>query len=430
MHVALVFPCMPHPSSNGWGMISWSITKSLLEVGHNITIYSLLSPDEQIEASKRQAAIQELGLIPIVVPVNGYGLPRLFRDSRSFINKFDQFVHPSMSSFFPNTVLASHMNQLLEKTAPDAILAFHYDALAATFGLRIAPRLALTADIWHWPSFYGWRGQRPRPTPNYLLSTLETIRNLIWVPRFMVKLANDCEACMCFGAFDAEWLRKHGARRARLVRPPIENAINTGWEVRGGLDQPRRKPKILIGLSNLEALATREAVRFFAKEILPRLERELGSEGFEVHVLGEGKPPSELTKMLPRVSVLIRGRIEPVDSELLSSDIVLIPTPIIFALRNRIIYAFSLGCCVVAHTNEAKNIPEMVNEDNALLASEGRSLTDAIIRAIRDPELRKRLGFNARRTYERYFAPGIATAPIVSTLGQIVEEWKESHDEP
>ncbi|MCB7128036.1 MAG: glycosyltransferase [Candidatus Brocadiales bacterium] len=160
----------------------------------------------------------------------------------------------------------------------------------------------------------------------------------------------------------------------------------------------------------------------FAKEILPRLERELGPEGFKVHVVGEGEPPPELAKLLPRPSVKLCGRIEPADSEFLSADIQLVPTPFVLGIRLRIIVGFSFGCCVVAHTNETLNLPEMIHEENALLASDGPGLAETIIRAARDPKLRERLGVNARRTYERYFAPEVAAAPIVAELERLAWE--------
>jgi len=160
----------------------------------------------------------------------------------------------------------------------------------------------------------------------------------------------------------------------------------------------------------------------FAREILPRLERELGPEKFEVRVVGEGEPPPELARMLPRSSVKLCGRIEPADPEFLSADVQLVPTPFVLGIRLRIIVGFSFGCCVVAHTNDALNIPEMVHEENALLASDGPGLAEAVIRAVREPELRARIGANARRTYERYSTPEVAAAPIVAELERLASE--------
>ncbi len=186
------------------------------------------------------------------------------------------------------------------------------------------------------------------------------------------------------------------------------------------------KPKILLGPSNLEATSTSAGIRLFAREILPRLERELGPDGFEVHVVGEGQPPKELANMLPRPTVRLRGRVEPADAEFLSADVQLVPTPFVLGIRLRIITGFAFGTCVVAHRSDAVNIPEMVHEENALLASNGSGLATEIIRAIRDPALRERLGTAARRTYERYFSPEVAAAPVVSELERLAERHRQN----
>jgi glycosyltransferase involved in cell wall biosynthesis len=163
-------------------------------------------------------------------------------------------------------------------------------------------------------------------------------------------------------------------------------------------------------------------IRLFAREILPRLEAELGLDGFEVDIVGKGDPPAELMRMLARPSVRFRGRIESVDAAFLSTDIQLVPTPFVLGVRVRIIEGFSFGCCVVAHANDAVNMPEMVHEHNALLAPDGRRLAEAVVRAARDPGLRGWLGANGRRTYEQYFSPEQAASPIVDELEQLARD--------
>jgi hypothetical protein len=179
----------------------------------------------------------------------------------------------------------------------------------------------------------------------------------------------------------------------------VFDAVGSGWR-EARKDGGKTKPKILLGPSNVAATSTSAGIRLFATDILPRLEQALGPEGFEVHVVGEGKPPEELQ----------------------SCDIQLVPTAIVLGMRVRIVVGFSFGCCVVAHTNDRVNLPEMEDGRNALLGSNGEELANAIVRALRDPELRARLGENARSTYELYFAPDRAAAPIVAELERLARQ--------
>lgn len=404
MRVALVTHALPQPSSNGGPMTCWAIIKTLIERGHHVTVFSLLDPTDPFSTPARQAVLTSLGVTLVPVPVSGYVGDLMGRR----LNKWLQLLRPQVATFYPSAALAPRMQQLLEREEPDVIFAYHYVALAATHGLRVAPRVAGAADLWHWPSLKRWTQMKPAATRFYISFTLTTLAGLLIYPRLMAELLNDCEVKGCFGAWDAAWLRRHGVPDCRYFQSPILDACGPAWQALRDAAPARRKPKIVTAISHLGATSTSAMLHMLATQVLPRLERMLGPDGFEVHVIGEGQPPKALAKMLPRPSVILRGRVEPADPEFLSADVLLIPTPIVLGLRLRIITGMSFGCCIVAHTNEALNIPELIDGQNALMASSGAGLAEAVVRAIRDPALRRQLGVNARKTYEAHFHPSVA----------------------
>jgi len=432
MHVALVTHGLPHPSSNGGPITCWAIAEALLRAKHRVTVVALAYPWDDFNTVERRAAVLELGAKLFQVETSA--VKECSTDTQNyFTSKITQMIRfcfrPELSSFFPTVNLAPRMKRVLRDVAPDVMFVYHWDSLAAIHGLNLAPRMVGVGDPWHLPNLRRWQQAVPKPTRSYLLWTLGTLRDSYNCPKFMVELLNECEASGCFQAREAEWFRRNGATRCTYFRSPVVDTDGADWQKLRNAMPKRSKPKILLGPSNLNSTSTSAGIRLFAKEILPRLEHELGPEGFEVHVVGEGELPVELAKMLPRPSVKLRGRIEPPDSEFLSADIQLVPTPFVLGIRLRVIVGFSFGCCVVAHTNEAVNLPEMVNGKNALLASNGKGLAGAIIRAVRDPAMRNRLGLNARQTYEHYFAPEVAAVPIVTELERLSHERKYSKSE-
>ena len=155
---------------------------------------------------------------------------------------------------------------------------------------------------------------------------------------------------------------------------------------------------------------------FMATEIFPTLEKELGPDAFEIHVIGTGTPPPELARLLPRANIVMRGYVPSIEPEFLSADLLLSPTPIFLGFRIRVITGFAYGLCVVAHRNEAINMPEMVTEKNALLGATGPELARAVVRAYRDKALRERLGAEARRTYEQNFLPAVSGRKLVREM--------------
>lgn len=424
MNFALITHGLPQPSSNGGPITCWAIAKALLGAGHRVTVVALAYPWDYFNTPERRRAVLELGADLVQVETTTSGKPQAHRH-HSF-DKVGRYLRwllkPDLSSIFPTANLVPRTKAVLERVAPDAMFAYHWDSLAAIHGLSLAPRMAGVGDPWHLPNLQMWKQARPRLTPSYLRWTLSTLRALSHVPRLMVRLLNECEVSGCFQAHAAAWLLQKGAAHCTYLRSPVVDSCGSEWQRLRRETSKGDKPKILLGPSYLGATSTSAGLRLFAREILPRLEHELGPEGFEVHVVGEGEPPPELARLLPRPSVKLRGRIEPADSEFLSADIQLVPTPFMLGIRVRIIVGFSFGCCVVAHTNDGLNIPEMVHEENALLASDGPGLAEAIIRAMCDPTLRERLGANARRTYERCFTPEVAAAPIVAELERLALE--------
>lgn len=424
MHFALLAHGLPQPSSNGGPMTCWAIMNQMLASGHRVTAVSLRYPNASFAEMERQQVIRDQGAGLILVNTDEDEATHLGSDTHhnGLGPKLGRLLWPDPAHVFGTAHLGFRMGAVLEEISPDAVFVYHWDTLATTHGLRVAPRMAGVGDPWHLPGLRRWQQVAPRPSLDYLKWSLATLRGLYVYPKSMVELLNDCETSGCFQAQAAEWLRRKGAVGCRYLRSPVVDACGSQWLELRNAAPPRDKPKILLGPSNLEATSTSAGIRLFATEILPRLEHQLGADGFEVHVVGEGKPPAELARVLPHPSVVLRGRVEPADNEFLSSDIQLVPTPFVLGIRLRIVTGFSFGCCVVAHTNEVVNIPEMAHERNALLASDGRGLAEAIIRAVRDPALRQRLGANARKTYEENFHPRVAAARIVAEMERLGRE--------
>ncbi|MBI3306451.1 MAG: glycosyltransferase family 4 protein [Candidatus Omnitrophica bacterium] len=418
MKVAFIAHCPPHSSTSGAPMTCWGVLEELLKAGHQVTYYCLsdsLEP-EGVEESKQWLAARNVEFFLVQVPEE---------KAQSFYEKWirpwKRLIWPDVEALFPSFKLVLKMKSLLEGLQPDVIFAYHYTAIAATHGLNLVPRMAGTADLWHWPNFYRWQRTKFSFSFSYLGQTLNTFRNNLHTPRLMAWFLNHCESVGCFGAYDAAWLRKHGANQCAYLKSPIVDAVGENvWQKRKAIPS-RIKPRILLGPSNVTATSTNAGIRLFAEQILPVLEKELGKDGFEVRIVGGGTLSKDLAQRLDHPSVKITGAIRPADDEFLSADIQLCPTPILLGIRLRIVTGLSFGCCLVAHTYESANIPELVHEENCLLGSTGEELARQIVRVVRDVELRKRLQLKGRETYEKNFKSDVAAKQIVAELERLAK---------
>lgn len=399
MHLTLINHGLPQPSSNGGPMTCWAVLHEALARRHRVSVIALRYPGDPFMTPERRDALTRFGVELKLVGVS----PSRERQT-------------GLAAIWPTMRLREPMRETLAALRPDALFVYHWDSLAAVHGVPSAPKMAGVGDPWHLPRLRRWQHNPPSSPLRYAWETAGVARDALTTPRAMVELLNGCENAGCFQAQEAAWLRGRGAAQCDYLPTPLVDAGGADWQQRRAQAARPEKPTILLGPSNLEATSTSAGLRLFAREILPRLERALGPDGFRVSVVGEGNPPRELAALLPRPSVTVYGRIEPADQEFLSADVQLVPTPFVLGIRVRIITGMSFGACLVAHANEAANIPELAHGQNALLSSTGAGLAEALVQALRDAPLRRRLGAAARATYERHFRPAVAAARILERL--------------
>jgi glycosyltransferase involved in cell wall biosynthesis len=190
------------------------------------------------------------------------------------------------------------------------------------------------------------------------------------------------------------------------------------WRERRSAAAPGGRPRILM-IGHLRGIGTISGFHLFLPEILPRLTREFGPEGYEVHIVGGHEPPEEFADALRHPSVRLRGRITEPDHEFLAADVLLAPNPTTTGASARILSGLTFANCIVAHTDSLIGIPELEHGTNCLLGRDGRELADATIEALRDPELRDRLGARARELFERAFAAPVAAGRLVQEVERL-----------
>jgi glycosyltransferase involved in cell wall biosynthesis len=172
-------------------------------------------------------------------------------------------------------------------------------------------------------------------------------------------------------------------------------------------------------IGHLRGIGTISGFHLFVPEILPLLTKELGPDGFEVHVVGGQDPPAAFAEGLRHPAVRLRGQIERPEEEFFAAHVLLAPNPTTTGASARILSGLTFGSCVVAHTDSLVGIPELRHGVNSLLANDAAGLARETIAALRDGRLRDRLGDAARRLYESAFSPPVAAGRLVQELERV-----------
>lgn len=422
---------LPGPAYHGGAVTCWAIARAMLSRGHKVTVVSLFDTSElnpYLDSKDTQTkALAKIGAAVEFIDYNHRALTGTTGTLTLFskaMRTVKNLLNPDIEVFFPWTKLFPQVEKKLKKIKPDAIFTYHFDALSSVSNARGESIMAGVGDLWHLPAYFRLNAGKPSLRkylthyPNYLL--FKSISE-----KLMLEMLGPCKKRGAFAAHYAEWLRnKKGFEDTLYLRTPAHDPVGAKWKELRAENKTVDRPKILM-IGDLATTSTSSGIREFAFETLPILEKELGENGFELHMVGGGSPSKEISKHLDRPSVKIRGRIIPPDTEFLSSDLILVPTPITLGIRVRIITAFSFGCPVVSHRANAAGIPELCHNDNALLSDSGRGLAEEVIRLLRDGELKTKLEATGRETFEKYFSEKVAAGRIVDEMEEMVLDQKE-----
>jgi glycosyltransferase involved in cell wall biosynthesis len=404
---------IPSPASgSGGSQTTAAIAATLGELGQDVTVCAIVLP-EYVDPSaagwrEQLARATEAGLQVECVHSHAWNPER-----RIHMTTLRALTHPHDAALVPTLRDAEAVGETVASTDPDAVLVYNWDALAASTAVS-APRFGAMSDPLHLPVVYRvlerWRSER-RPIET-LRDALRLQARLRRQPRLLERLLGACEAKGAFGAQHAATLRRHGVDCAYYPTPIPDPGPGAASSL------PHDGPPRILVAGHLRGTATRAGVRLL-EEIVPLLEHQLGADGFELRIVGGYEPGPEFATLLAHASVRAVGFVPDFAEEIRTADVVLVPIPIRLGVRVRVLTSWAYGRCVVAHAANAAGIPELVDDVNAVLATDARGLADATVRALQDAAMRERLGAAGRTTFAEVFAAPIATRRLAETLEQI-----------
>lgn len=408
-NVVVVLETPPHMMSGG-GITGSAIIQSLLGHGYQVSVIALRERELGSETVKSSVSSILPDEVKIEIPDEKDIMP-----SSLIIAKLWRGAHELLWGSRYRAWIASTLDDL----KPDAVIAYHWDSLAAVYGWHGAPRLGLIGDPLHLPRLFRRELMKRYKSHERRLTALrEAVKDRLIVSRqirAMKLLLRDCDACGAFAAHHAEMLRMLGVENCSYFSTPVPDPI--GQQMTSAKSN---KFKILH-IGHLQGIATLSGIELLAADVIPVLKRRLPSDTFEIHLVGGFYEmlPDTLKRQLDKPYVKIRGQISPPHDEFLSSHVVIVPTPIELGIRVRILTAFSYGSCVVAHIANVRGIPELKHGDNCLLGQSGRELAEHCITLYYDTALRHRIELRARATYDTHFSFERAGAAIVEAVASM-----------
>jgi glycosyltransferase involved in cell wall biosynthesis len=167
-------------------------------------------------------------------------------------------------------------------------------------------------------------------------------------------------------------------------------------------------------------------LRFLLAEVMPQLREVMAGIDYEVHLVGGGQVVPGLRGLVDQPRLVKRGYVEDIDAEMRAADALMVLNNAgrYLASYTRHMVAWSMGMCLVVHSNSGRPIPELVPGENALAGANGLEVARAIRLAVTDAQVAARVRREGRATYERCFAPDVVAGRLAKEMRAAVGSFR------
>ena len=169
-------------------------------------------------------------------------------------------------------------------------------------------------------------------------------------------------------------------------------------------DQPRQANR-LVFVGRMDYRPNVDAVRWFSREVLPRIREQIPNAVFQI--VG-GHPTKAVERLAARNRIEVTGFVEDVRPYLKEATAVVVPLRAGGGTRLKILEALAMGKAVVSTSVGAEGI-EAVPQRDLLIGDDPEAFASQVVRVIEDKNLRRSLGQAGRKlTEEKYGWDSIA----------------------
>jgi glycosyltransferase involved in cell wall biosynthesis len=395
----------PFPPDQGGKIRSLHLLEGLREIADVDLLCFQREPAEQ--AAVEALAARGLAITPVPVPAF---IPRWWHHVRS--------VHPLLVQRYGPTTLLEAASLPLSRARYDFVIVDGPDALLASVGIERTKGVQVIYQAHNVESEVYRRclaiGERS------LKSRLVAAFDLLKMQRFERSRVRQFDGIIAVSSRDAATLRTwapgasvhvvpNGADCSHLV--PLETAP---------------EPGAIVFMGTLSYAPNRDAVEYFASDILPRIRRAVPSATLYV----VGRQVGQLDRSLQDApGVVFTGYVDDVRPHLARAQVVAVPLRAGGGTRLKILEAMAMRRPVVSTTLGAEGL-ELTPGEHLLVADRPDAFAACVVRLLQDTATAERIADRGRRAIlERYDWRSI-TGRYVDAIHQICADHRTgvTHD--
>lgn len=436
----LLLSAIPYDKGEAIEVVSHEVVRLMAVAGHEMDVQVLIREGwSEVSAERERSAKAQFSCAPGVRLLNiiylGDILPKKSRLVKTIFHVWAvvrslpgirNWINPY---FFSAMAAKAMVASQVERIRPDIILSiWSWEALETSYDISGVPKFV----------YYGNPNYKPQEAQLLFPDLFELpVQGIARKINFQIlkllnrareiqhlKMMSRCETTANNALIDAKYYAANGHPHSLYLQNMWPDA-----EVRPALiiSSDRDDDIHVCGsVGNLGATGNTFGLYFLGLELAPRLEALLGRDKLVIDVFGGGRPRAKVAEVLKRPSIRLRGWVDDLNVEIQHSCAFLVLTNAYgFNVGNtRILLAWSLGACVIAHTSSALSMPEIKHGYNALLGETAEEIAILVARVARDVTLRETIGRGGYETFQKYYRSEAVIPRMLEEIECTVSEFK------
>lgn len=440
MKILLLLSSIPYDQGEAIEVVSHEVVRLMAAAGHEVHVQALIREGRSDESAKRERYATEkfsaqsgvrllpplyLGDLIRLRSRNGNRLAYLATIFGS-LPGLRRIINPYL---FPAVAAKSAVVGQVKAVRPDVIVSiWSWEALAASYNIPGVPKFVYYGNPNHKPAEAQLRFPELFGIPIRGLSA----RLKFWAQKLLnrateiqhLRMMAACEATANNALIDAVYYSQMGHPRSIYLQNMWPDAAC--GPVFGGRPATDGLIHVCGSVGNLAATGNTFGLHYLGAELMPRVRARLGDDRLVMDIFGGGKLRPSCAAVLSAPAIRLRGWVDDLNTEIVQGAAFLVLTNVYgFNVGNtRILLAWSLGACVIAHTSSKLSMPELEHGENALLGETADELADLVVQAIRDPGLRERIGRGGYGTFYKYYRSEEVVPRMLIEIDRTMQEFK------
>lgn len=361
---------LPWPIIGGDRVRMYNILKQLKKLGHNITVVSLVTDDDNIEE-----AFKHTEFFSRLIPIK--------------YNKKLAYIHATKALFNDRPFIVEYFyNSKMQKVIDNLLKEDNFDIISG-YMIRIAPYLEKHSNknvIIDFVDAVSMMYERRVKNVKSIFDKIKIGIEYLKVKNYEKKCAKIFKMQTVISQTDKCYIEKYASISNIKI---IENAVDTEYYT----PQSSKKKNNICFVGSMQYIPNSEAAMYFATEIFPLIKKEIPDAKFKI--IGANPRKDLIAAVKNTEGVEITGRVDDVREYMKDCAVSVCPVRIAGGIQNKILEAMSMSIPVVTTPEGAEGIG--ADEKILQIAESNEEYAQKVVNIMKNESYRQQLSYNSRK---------------------------------